>query len=112
MRILSINTIVSGTTSLPQWQTAELCYLQLRMLCELVALGCLLAHGDIEASKSKKFQKGYAADDILKQLEQLHPDFYPHPITCTFSPGNVHIERVQSGYLTKHELITLYHEPA
>lgn len=109
-RILGINTIVSGTKSLPSWISAELCYLQLRLLCELVALGCLLAHGDIEAAKGKKLQKEYAADDILKQLEQLHPNFYPHPITCSFSPKNVHIERVESGYLMKHELIALYHE--
>lgn len=109
-RILGINTIVAGTTSLPSWMTAELCYLQLRLLCELVAIGCLLAHGDIDATKSKKIQKQYAADDILKQLEQLHPNFYPHPVVCTFSPSNVHIERIESGYLTKQELITLYHE--
>lgn len=109
-RILGINTIVTGTASLPSWITAELCYSQLRMLCELVALGCLLAHGNIDATKGKKFQKEYAADDILRQLEQLHPNFYPHPIVCTFSPGNVHIERVESGYLTKQELIVLYHE--
>jgi len=109
-RILGMNTIVAGTVLLPQWLTAELCYLQLRMLCELVALACLMAHGDIEGAKGKKFQKEYAADDILKRLEQLHPDFYPHPITCTFPPGGVHIERVESDYLTKNELISLYHE--
>lgn len=109
-RILGINTIVAGTASLPPWIPAELCYLQLRLLCELVALGCLIAHGDIEATRGKKLQKEYAADDILKALEHLHPNFYPHPITCHFHPGGVHIERVESGYLTKHELIALYHE--
>jgi hypothetical protein len=25
----------------------ELCFLQLRMMCELIALGCLLVHGDV-----------------------------------------------------------------
>jgi hypothetical protein len=109
-RILGMNTIVAGTVSLPFWISAELCYLQLRMLCELVALGCLLAHGDIEAAKTKKFQGEYAADDILKRLEQLHPNFYPHPITSTVTSGGVHIERVESGYLAKDELVALYHE--
>jgi len=110
IRILSMNTIVSETKLLPTWITAELCYVQLRMLCELVALGCLLAHGDIEASKEKKLQKEYGADDIFKRLEQLHPNFYPRPIICTFSTDSIHIDRVESGYLTKEELISLYHE--
>lgn len=110
IRILGINTIVAGTKSLQSWVTAELCYLQLRLLCELVAIGCLIAHGDIEATKCKKIQKKYAADDIINQLEKLHPDFYPHPVKCSFSIDNIQLERIESGYLTKQELITLYHE--
>jgi len=109
-RILSINTILSGTSSLPPWLTAELGYIQLRMLCELVALGCLVAHGDIEATKSNKLQDAYAADNIIKRLEQLHSNFYPRPIICNFSPGRIHIEHVESGFLTKDELLTLYYE--
>ncbi|MGE3580605.1 MAG: hypothetical protein AB7J28_04280, partial [Hyphomonadaceae bacterium] len=31
----------------------EFCYLQLRMICELLALGCLVAHDDIPAVGSK-----------------------------------------------------------
>ena len=109
-RILGINTIVSGTAALPPWLTAELGYIQLRMLCELVALGCLIAHGDIEETGSKKLQKEYAADQIITRLERLHPDFYPHPIACTFSPGSIHLDRIESGFLTKVELLNLYHE--
>ncbi len=109
-RILSINTILSGTSSLPSWLSAELGYIQLRMLCELVALGCLVAHGDIEATKSNKLQDAYAADNIIKRLGQLHSNFYPRPIICNFSPSNIHIEHVESGFLTKDELLTLYYE--
>src|SRR5262245_42984791 len=32
----------------------EFCYLQLRMISELIALGCLLVHGDIPAARTKK----------------------------------------------------------
>src|SRR5665647_375854 len=110
VRILGINTILSGTSSLPQWLTAELGYIQLRMLCELVALGCLIAHGDIEETKRKKLQKEYSANHIIKNLEQLHSNFYPHPIICDYSNNNIHIERIESGFLTKNELLTLYYE--
>src|SRR5438477_5038488 len=53
----------------------EFCYLQLRMLCELIALSCLVAHGDIQLPR--QLRKAYAADDMLKQLEALHPNYYP-----------------------------------
>jgi len=109
-RILGINTILSGTATLPPWLTAELGYVQLRMLCELVALGCLIAHGDIEETGSKKLQKDFSADHIINRLERLHPNFFPHPITCDFSPASIHIERIESGFLTKAELLNLYHE--
>lgn len=100
-RILGINAIISGTTSLPSWLTAELGYIQLRMLCELVALGCLIAHGDLKETKSKKLQTEYAADHIIKSLEQLHSNFYPHPVVCDFSADSIHMERVKSGFFNK-----------
>lgn len=109
-RILGINTILSGTSTLPAWITAELVYMQLRMLCELVAVGCLVAHGDIDATKDGKLPKQYAADHIIKSLENLHSNFYPRPVICDFSPGSIHIERVELGFLTKDELLKLYYE--
>jgi hypothetical protein len=47
------------------------------MLCELIALSCLVAHGDIQLPR--QLRKAYAADDMLKQLEALHPNYYPRP---------------------------------
>jgi hypothetical protein len=37
----------------------------------------------------------------------LHPDFYPHAIRLTVGQA-VHIDRLESGFLTKAELIKLY----
>jgi hypothetical protein len=42
-----ISTILERKLSLPVRVAHELCYLQLRMICELIAIGCLVAHGDI-----------------------------------------------------------------
>ena len=77
------------------------------MLRELIALGCLVAHGDI--TKTKYFQRdAYKADDIMRRLEGLHSDFYPIASSMTFYPGGAHIEPLSSGFLTKSELISLY----
>jgi hypothetical protein len=112
IRAYSINTATNIPNELPLPLVREYCFLQLRMICELVALGCLVAHGDI--SKTKYFQKAYKADDILKRLEELHPDFFPYPVKPIITPaspgfaGSVHLEDVHTDYLKKEELIRLY----
>jgi len=89
----------------------ELCYLQLRMTCELIALGCLLMHGDIEATRSGKIAKRYEADWILNALSKIHPAFYPRPSKQLGMIGKVRqVEAITSGYLTKADLVALYHE--
>ncbi|MNT24586.1 hypothetical protein D3C72_1600640 [compost metagenome] len=92
----------------------EAAFLQLRLVCELIALGCLVAHGDLKEVKSARLQKAYEADFIIKSLERLHGDFFPVPHT-TEVRSNV-IEGVNSyhfaphsgGALTKEDLIKLY----
>ena len=75
-RALSINTLTVPGLALPVPLLRELgVFLLLRMLCELIALGCLVAHGDIKETKSATFQKAYNAGDIVKRLEKLHPTF-------------------------------------
>lgn len=108
IRIASIEAVISGRAGLPAPLVREYSYLQLRILCELIALGCLTAHGDIKATQAPKLQKEYAADVIIKRLENLHPNFYPHAIRITVSQGQVHFDRLESGFLTKAELIKLY----
>lgn len=113
IRAYSINSATRTPTEIPQPLIREYCFLQLRMLCELIALGCLVAHGDI--TKTKYFQKAYKADDILQQLEKLHPDFYPYPFKPLFSPpgpgaaaGGITLQDMDADYLKKEELIELY----
>ncbi len=106
-RAFTINTITQSSMAIGPPLIREYCFLQLRMLCELIALGCLIAHGDI--TKTRYFQKdAYKADDILRRLGDLHPEFYPVASKMTFHPGGGHIEPLESGFLTKAELIGLY----
>jgi hypothetical protein len=68
IRIASIDAAISGRAGLSAPLVREYSYLQLRMLCELIALGCLTAHGEIKATQAPKLQKEYAADKIIKRL--------------------------------------------
>jgi len=109
IRIASIDAAISGRAGLPAPLVREYSYLQqLRMLCELIALGCLTAHGEIKATQTAKFQKEYAADKIIKRLEDLHPNFYPHAVRGTVRHGQLHLDKLESGFLSKAELIKLY----
>jgi hypothetical protein len=53
----------------------ELCYLQLRYVCELIAIACLAAQGDYETQRS--FTESYKPPEIFKALRDLYPDFFP-----------------------------------
>ena len=90
-RLFAIDTALAGRTGLSDGVICDVCFLQLRMLCELIALGCLIAQGDLETGKLKK---AYQADRIIRRLEQLHPKFYP--------------ATEDEGVFTKEELMKLY----
>src|SRR6202008_4028128 len=92
LRALSINTITGSSLNFPVPLLREYGFLQLRMLCELIALGCLVAHGDIAGTKAAVLQREYKAGVIVKRLEALHPNFYPSPRKMVFSPGHVHLD--------------------
>jgi hypothetical protein len=108
LRALSINTLTTSGCALPVPLQREYCFLQLRMLCELIALGCLVAHGDIKETQLLPLQKAYHAGDIVNRLEKLHPNFYPSPRTLVLDVGHVHLGDYDREFLTKSELITLY----
>lgn len=111
-RIDAINFILAGQTRLGEGIVRELCWLQLRMLCETTALGCLVAHGDLVATHIKKFEKEYAADKIIKMMEGINPHFFPQQaifsgdgITSSFSIT----ANTNANALKKSELSKLYH---
>jgi len=106
LRARSINTLTNSGFELPVSLRREYCFLQLRMLCELIALGCLVAHGDIEVTRS--LRKAHHAGELVKRLEQLLPNFYPSPRKLDITPERVHLGDYDREFLTKSDLITLY----
>ena len=94
--------------NVPALFVREFCFLQLRMLCELIALGCLAAHGDVGTTQTNKLRKEWQAGKIILGLEKLHPEFFPQAIKEE-KPinGERHLRATKAG-LTKSELIALY----
>ena len=107
IRLSSMDVAFAGGFRIQGQLVREYCFLQLRLTCELIALACLTAHGDIEATA--KLRKHWDAAKIIKELEALHPGFYPWPVQQKKVGDNSHVlEGINEGYLTKSELLDLY----
>jgi hypothetical protein len=103
-RIAVIDTGTSNRIPVPAPFVREFCYLQIRMICELIALGCLVAHGDIKATQKSSLQKEWSAETIINALADLHPDFFP--LAFKQRPGNIDI--ISPPVMTKDELLKIY----
>ena len=64
-RIVTIDHVLSGNAKLQTQAVRELCYLELRLICETIALACLVIHGDIRATNTRKLEKEYSADRLI-----------------------------------------------
>lgn len=105
-----IGRTLDGEYAMDLRTAEELCFFHLRMICELIAVSCLVVHGDIQEARTGKLKSAYQADMIIRALGKLHSDFYPRPGKQVIHPdGSIEVLNVESGFLTKEELIKLYH---
>lgn len=108
-----IKNTLDMTSMMGPGPRCELCWLQLRMICELIALACLAAHGDLAATRTQKLHSAHEADRILKALEKLHPKFFPIPAReIKTREGKVtgYLEAVPGTFFTKADVLKLYWE--
>jgi hypothetical protein len=105
-RIDAFNHILAGGTGLAEALVMELCFLQLRMLCETIALASAVIHEDIsEIAMNRKLATEWHAEKIIGALEDLHPHFFPQAV----EHRDKHIRGgVKPNAITKDELIKLY----
>jgi hypothetical protein len=106
-RFACVDAAIRGSLVLPPALNREIGFLQLRMLCELIALACLTMHGDV-TDKSAKLSREFAADRIIQRLDELHPNFYPYPVRVEVRSNEVILHDQSRPYLTKSELVKLY----
>jgi hypothetical protein len=110
VRLEIIRDAAGGRFRLHPMLAHEFAWFQLRMLCETLACGCLVAHGDItNLNFDKKLQREYSADAIIRKMETLHDDFFPKSRIFHVNQSVQVIDR-PAGYLTKDEFLNLYGE--
>jgi hypothetical protein len=91
--------------------TLESASLQLRKILELVAFGSLVANKDAYTAVYAKASKKWNASELLNELEQVNPDFYPVPVIEVPSkiPGVVTEHKKRDGdFLTKLDFAEVY----
>lgn len=107
-RIEAIDDALAGKLHMRQRILEEFCYLQLRMICEVLAIACLVIHGNLKP-KADLF-KSYKASWIISELGKLHSKFYPRPLAPDEreADGTVKFVSKKDGFLTRDELEKLW----
>lgn len=83
----------------------ELACLSLRRVLEVIAFSSLAANKAAYSRHHSDFGQHWKAEQILKKLEQLNPEFYPVPVVGL---GTGHIEPLDVPHLTRSDFSTLY----
>lgn len=98
-------------TTFTQRTRVEFVYLQFRKVIELIAMSSLLANENVLSQVQSNIQNYWKAKNLLKDIEEKNPNFYPKPIIKKPSKKTGikedWIDR-PNDYLTKERFITLY----
>ncbi len=85
----------------------ELCYLQFRYICEIIALAVTAAHGDLR--RAKALRASYKPAEIFKALKSINEEFYPRPVKMLTSDKGKEIKFLPlDGTLLSEDLIKLW----
>jgi hypothetical protein len=76
-RIDLVGRICNDKYDIPFPYAREFVYLQLRQVCELIALGCLQLHGDLPIASSNSTKSEWNAGKIMHLLSKHHAHCFP-----------------------------------
>ena len=107
-QVKSLTVTVSQDTKAPTaMYQAELAYLQVRFICELIALASLSAHYSLGIQKD--LIKLWRADEIFERLEDINPHSFPYPVKSSRKPdGGLHFDAAPDRAMTRLELKSIY----
>lgn len=116
LRLETAQRATKGSTGLIAPLVEDFCYLQIRKITEIIAICCLVAHGDIKATT--KLHGTWKAEEIVKRLSELNPYFFPTPQRHKAEYGVGYAGVIEgpeartgadrTNYLTKDGLIKIY----
>lgn len=86
---------------------AEACYLQMRFICELLALACLAAHEPLGLTERLKGE--WNADAVFAALEKLNPSAFPRPIKIVLTGGDTQFQVQPQTAMNRSSLKKIYH---
>ena len=105
IRIYAVRRFIEERETWAPRLLQDFCYLQFRMICEQIATGCLVAHGDIP---DKGALKQWKIPAVMETMQKLKENFYPKPVRFSGRPGGLHLEDYNAPHLTKGELVSLW----
>ncbi len=102
--------LTRGTVSLGDDSAdGEVACIQLRKVLELIAFASLSVNREQYAAAQPKYMHEWRAKQILKNIETVHPDFYPAPVVPQkVGQNRWHFERPTGGFLTREDFVFLY----
>ncbi len=87
----------------------ELVFLQFRKILECIAFASLIANRDKYSAVKQDFAKFWKAKSLLRDLEEMNPDFYPVPVKQSrVQPDGVKHHELVEEFLTKDDFVSLY----
>ena len=92
------------------WRNVEFCYLQIRKICECIALSILAAHGGAAEILTEDLRKEWNAGAIFGRLKSLNPNFMPRSAQFEVSDTGVHHAIPRKVNPTADELILMYNQ--
>lgn len=105
IRIFAVRDALAARNQWAPRILREFCYLQYRLLCELVAIGCLIAHGDIQ---NRRTLGNWKIPEILKRLEEINPEFYPRGVRIAITADDFRVDEYDVPQLSRAELKNLW----
>jgi len=110
-RLALIRRFTSGGVPVGSNQfTYECVSVQLRKVLESIAFASLCANKEKYSEAHANFAKHWRAKALLDDIERVHANFYPIPMKrpVTKPDGTKHLDRIDTGFLTREEFVFLY----
>lgn len=85
----------------------EFCALQFRKALELIALSSLISDLDVYREQFSDIEKKWNTRWILRDIERIHPNFYPVPIDIDPTNKGRWLDKT-TPYLTKELFVSIY----